>query len=81
MFLVVEQNIHSVEKVINAMKELVSSVYVIKATELAKKAGNSVMQNLVIVGALLGSGLTPIKTESFRESIIESFQGEKVEQT
>jgi Pyruvate/2-oxoacid:ferredoxin oxidoreductase gamma subunit len=59
------------------MKELVSSVYVIKATERAKKAGNSVMQNLVIVGALLGSGFTPIKTESFRESIIEIFQGEK----
>jgi indolepyruvate ferredoxin oxidoreductase beta subunit len=67
----------SVEKVINAMKELVSSVYVINATELAKKAGNPVMQNLVMIGALAGSGLIPIKTESFRESIIEIFPGEK----
>jgi indolepyruvate ferredoxin oxidoreductase beta subunit len=63
--------------VINGIKELVFSVYVIEATQLARKTGNPVMQNLVMLGALAGSGFLPIKTESFKQAIIETFPEEK----
>lgn len=68
-----------VEEVLKAIKELARTVYVVEATELAKRAGAAVMQNLVMIGALAGSGFTPIKAESFREAIIETFKDRKSE--
>ncbi|MEM3464220.1 MAG: indolepyruvate oxidoreductase subunit beta [Candidatus Bathyarchaeia archaeon] len=68
-----------VEEVLKAIKELAQCVYVVEATELAKKAGAAVMQNLVMVGALAGSGFTPIKAESFREAIKETFKDGRLE--
>jgi len=63
----------AVEEVLNAIKELVYSVHVVEATELAKKAGDPIMQNVVIVGCLAGSGFTPVKVETLREVIKETF--------
>jgi len=59
--------------VLKAIKSLVHSVYVIEATELAKEAGDTLMQNIVMVGCLTGSGLIPIKTETVRGIIKETF--------
>ncbi|MDH5664000.1 MAG: indolepyruvate oxidoreductase subunit beta [Candidatus Bathyarchaeota archaeon] len=63
----------SVEEVLKAIKELVHSVHVVEATELAKKAGDPIMQNVVMVGCLAGSGFTPVKVETLREVIREIF--------
>ena len=63
----------AVEDVLNAIKELVSSVQVVEATELAKEAGDTLMQNIVMVGCLIGSGFTPLKIETVREIIKEIF--------
>jgi len=63
----------AVEEVLKAIKELVYSVHVVEATELAKKAGDPIMQNVVIVGCLAGSGFTPVKVETLREVIKETF--------
>jgi len=63
----------AVEEVLKAIKELVYSVQVVEATELAKKAGDPVMQNVVMVGCLAGSGFTPVKVETLREAIKETF--------
>jgi len=63
----------AVEEVLNAIKELVYSVHVVEATELAKKAGDPIMQNVVMVGCLAGSGFTPVKVEILREVIKEAF--------
>lgn len=63
----------SVEEVLKAIKELVHSVHVVEATELAKKAGDPIMQNVVMVGCLAGSGFTPVKVETLREVIKETF--------
>ena len=62
-----------VEEVLKAVKELVYSVQVVEATELAKKAGDPIMQNVVMVGCLAGSGFTPVKVETLREVIEEIF--------
>ena len=63
----------SVEEVLKAIKELVHSVHVVEATELAKKVGDPIMQNVVMVGCLAGSGFTPVKVETLREVIKETF--------
>jgi indolepyruvate ferredoxin oxidoreductase beta subunit len=63
----------SVEEVLKAIKELVHSVQMVEATELAKKVGDPIMQNVVMVGCLAGSGFTPVKVETLREVIKETF--------
>lgn len=69
----------AVEEVLKAIKELVHSVHVVEATELAKKAGDPIMQNVVMVGCLAGSGFTPVKVETFREVIRETFAKKRPE--
>lgn len=59
----------AVEDVLKAIKGLVSSVQVVEATELAKEVGDTLMQNIVMVGCLVGSGFTPLKIETVREVI------------
>jgi indolepyruvate ferredoxin oxidoreductase beta subunit len=63
----------AVNEVLKAIKELVYSVHVVEATELAKNAGNSIMQNVVMVGCLAGSGFTPVKGETLRVVIKKIF--------
>jgi len=69
----------AVEEVLKAMKELVYSVHVVEATELAKRAGDPIMQNIVMVGCLAGSGFTPVKVETLKEVIKESFEKRRPE--
>ena len=63
----------AVEEVLKAIKELAYSLHVVEATELAKKAGDPIMQNVVMVGCLAGSVFTPVKVETLREVIKEIF--------
>jgi len=63
----------AIDDALKAIKELVHSVHVVEATELAKKAGDAVMQNIVMVGCLAGSGFVPIKIETLRGVIKETF--------
>jgi indolepyruvate ferredoxin oxidoreductase beta subunit len=69
----------AVEDVLKAVKEMVHSVQVVEATELAKKAGDTLMQNVVMVGCLVGSGFTPLKIETVRETIREIFAEKNLE--
>ncbi len=69
----------ALEDVLKAIKELVYSVQVVEATELAKEAGDTLMQNVVMVGCLVGSGFIPLKIETVRETIKEIFAGKNRE--
>ena len=66
-------------EVLKAIKELAYSVHVVEATELAKKAGDPIMQNIVMVGCLAGSGFAPLTAEILREVIKESFAKKRPE--
>lgn len=68
-----------INKVLEAIKELVYSVHVVEATELAKKAGDTILQNVVLVGCLAASGFTPIKMETFKAVIGELFLDKSLE--
>jgi len=59
--------------IFNEIKRLAQESVMIEATELAKEAGNHLAQNLVMVGALAGSGWLDIPVEYFVESIKELF--------
>jgi len=54
----------ALDDILRVMKDLVSSVQVVEATELAKEAGDPIMQNIVMVGCLVGSGFTPVRIEA-----------------
>jgi Pyruvate:ferredoxin oxidoreductase and related 2-oxoacid:ferredoxin oxidoreductases, gamma subunit len=43
------------------------------ATDVAQKAGNPVAANVVLTGALAGTGLLPITLDSYRRTIAELF--------
>ncbi len=74
-----EATYHPVDKILKAIKKLVHSVHVIEATELAKEAGDTIVQNIVMVGCLAVSGFTPIKMETLRAVIAESFVDRNLE--
>lgn len=68
-----------VEDVLKALKELAYSVRVIEATELAKKIGSPIMQNVVMIGCLAGAHLTPVKIETLKAAVKETFSKRKPE--
>jgi indolepyruvate ferredoxin oxidoreductase beta subunit len=74
-----EATYQPLDKILNAIKELVRSVYVVEATELAKEAGDTIVQNIVMVGCLASSGFTPIKPETMRAMVSELFTGKNLE--
>ena len=59
-----------VSKLIKNMDNL--KVYPLEATELARKAGDSITTNIVILGALSKLPVFPLKREALKEAIKES---------
>jgi indolepyruvate ferredoxin oxidoreductase beta subunit len=69
----------AIDDILRIIKELVSSIQVIEATKLAKEAGDPIMQNIVMVGCLAGSGLTPVRIGALRETIKMIFAKKRTE--
>lgn len=61
-----------VNMMIEKMRELAGNLIIIKANELAKKAGSLLASNTVMLGALAESKLTPLNPQTFLDVIIES---------
>ncbi|MDY6965367.1 MAG: indolepyruvate oxidoreductase subunit beta [Halobacteriota archaeon] len=68
-----------ISEILDTIKELSASLKVVEATELAKAAGDTVVQNVAMVGCLAGSGLLPISVKSYEETIKEMFSEKKQE--
>jgi len=66
-----------VENLLAKLHELAAQVLLIESTSLAAQAGDPVAQNIVMVGALAGSGYLPIPKETF-EQVIQAVVPEKV---
>lgn len=60
---------------VEAVKKLAARSYVLPATELAKEAGNPMAANMVMTGALSGSGLMPFGEEYCIKTISLLFSG------
>ncbi len=62
--------------IVEAVNRLAAKNHVLPATELAKEAGNSMAANMVMTGALSGSGLLPFGGDRFTGVIETLFSGE-----
>jgi indolepyruvate ferredoxin oxidoreductase, beta subunit len=60
--------------ILKEIKNLAQKAVVLEATELARRAGNHLAQNLVMVGALAGSGWLEVPAGDFEQVIGELFE-------
>lgn len=67
-----------VAKIEAALRALTPNVWMIDATEEAKKLGNPIMSNVVMIGALCGLNVLPVDTPEF-ERVAPDFFPEKVQ--
>lgn len=59
----------ALEQITGLMGKLVKKIVTLDAASLALKAGDALMVNIVMVGALAGTGATPIRKQTFIEAI------------
>lgn len=68
-----------VDAVVERLRAEGAKVIPLQATELARKAGNTVAMNIVMVGAVAGTGILPITPDTFRTVIKRTFDEKKLE--
>ena len=61
------------DKLLEAIKGLSAKTWVINATEEAQKLGNPIFANVILVGALVGSGVLPLDEKSLEPVLRERF--------
>ncbi len=66
------QSYPPLERILSELGTLNKAVHLIRATELARDAGNQIAQNVVMLGALSGLELLPFGRDRFLEVIIGS---------
>ena len=60
-------------EIIDRLKKVTSRVITLDATQIAEEAGSSLAANMVMLGALFGTGQLPIKIETIKEAIQDRF--------
>jgi len=63
------QHYPPLDEIVSELDSLNKHVYVVEATELARTAGNPIVMNVVMLGALCGLRLLPFAREQFADSI------------
>lgn len=63
----------SVDKLLKDIGALSAKMWVVDATEEAQNLGNAIMANVVLVGALVGSGVLPLDRKVMEPVILERF--------
>jgi indolepyruvate ferredoxin oxidoreductase beta subunit len=61
----------AVDVLLERLREMTADVRVVESTELAKEAGEAMASNVVMVGALAGSGWVPIPLKAFKTVLKE----------
>jgi indolepyruvate ferredoxin oxidoreductase beta subunit len=61
------------DQIINKLKEVTSRIITLDANGLAKEAGSAQAANVVMLGALFGTGLMPVPDECAKEAILGHF--------
>lgn len=63
------------DQIIGKLKKVTDRIITLDASGLAKEAGNLQAANVVMLGALFGTGLMPVKEETAKEAILARFKG------
>ncbi|MDD5338282.1 MAG: indolepyruvate oxidoreductase subunit beta [Dehalococcoidales bacterium] len=62
------------EQILEKLKKVTNRIITMDASGLAKEAGSGQAANVVMLGALFGTGLMPIKEETAKEAILGRFK-------
>jgi len=62
------------DEILKYMKRFTEQIFELDAMELAKQAGSSRALNMVMLGAIIATDLTPIKKDTALEVVRNSFQ-------
>jgi indolepyruvate ferredoxin oxidoreductase beta subunit len=62
------------EQIIGKLKKVTDRIITLDASGLAKEAGSLQAANVVMLGALFGTGLLPVKGETAKEAILARFK-------
>jgi len=68
-----ESNYPSLEKILGQLSKASGRIVQLDAAQIAKEAGSRLTTNIVMLGALFGTELPPIKVATIKESIQERF--------
>jgi indolepyruvate ferredoxin oxidoreductase beta subunit len=63
------------DQIIGKLKKVTDRIITLDASGLAKEAGSLQAANVVMLGALFGTGLLPVKEETAKEAILARFKG------
>jgi indolepyruvate ferredoxin oxidoreductase beta subunit len=63
------------QDIIEKLREVTDRIITLDASGLAKDAGSLQAANVVMLGALFGTGLMPVKDEFAKEAILSRFKG------
>ena len=69
----------SPEEIRAAVGELSAQAWFIAATDEAIKLGNPILGNIIMIGAIAGSGELPVTREDFREAFLNSMPAAKLD--
>jgi len=69
----------SLDKIVEAIEGLSAKSWLLNATDEAVKLGDPIFANMILIGALVGSGILPIDKKSMELVLRESFPGGKLE--
>jgi len=69
----------SVEEITKALEELSSRAWLINATDIALDLGASILANIVMAGALVGTGVLPLAAKEFELELQESLPADRLE--
>jgi len=62
-----------INKLLEDIRKLSARTWIINATEEAQKMGNLILANVILAGGLIGTGILPLKKESFEALLQERF--------
>jgi indolepyruvate ferredoxin oxidoreductase beta subunit len=65
----------SQKEIAEKLRKVTDRIITLDASGLAKQAGSLQAANVVMLGALFGTGLLPVKEESAKEAILARFKG------
>lgn len=68
-----------IDFIVDKLKQVSGRVITIDPYELAIKAGDAIAANMVMLGALSGTGKLPLRVETLKEAIARRFKGRVVD--
>lgn len=69
----------TVEEIVSTLEQLSASAWMINATDIAMELGAPILANIIMVGALVGAGVVPLRPEEVEQEFQESLSDDRLE--